>query len=50
MPHSSDPRSPRQWFAQTLASGEMITAPGVYDGIMARLVSQAGFRAAYMTS
>jgi 2-methylisocitrate lyase-like PEP mutase family enzyme len=49
MPHSSDPRSPRQWFAQTLASGEMITAPGVYDGIMARLVSQAGFRAAYMT-
>jgi 2-methylisocitrate lyase-like PEP mutase family enzyme len=49
MPHSSDPRSPRQWFAQTLASGEMITAPGVYDGIMARLVLQAGFRAAYMT-
>jgi 2-methylisocitrate lyase-like PEP mutase family enzyme len=43
------PQTPRQWFAQTLASGEMIVAPGVYDGIMARLVAQAGFRAAYMT-
>jgi 2-methylisocitrate lyase-like PEP mutase family enzyme len=43
------PQTPRQWFAQTLASGEMIVAPGVYDGIMARLVEQAGFRAAYMT-
>ncbi len=42
-------QTPRQWFAQALASGEMITAPGVYDGIMARLVAQAGFRAAYMT-
>jgi len=39
----------RQWFAQALDNGEMITAPGVYDGIMARLVAQAGFRAAYMT-
>ncbi|HUS54904.1 MAG TPA: isocitrate lyase/phosphoenolpyruvate mutase family protein, partial [Thermohalobaculum sp.] len=43
------PQTPRQWFAKTLASGEMITAPGVYDGIMTRLVAQAGFRAAYMT-
>ncbi len=43
------PQTPRQWFARALASGEMITAPGVYDGIMARLVAQAGFRAAYMT-
>jgi len=42
-------QTPRQWFAQALAGGEMITAPGVYDGIMARLVAQAGFRAAYMT-
>lgn len=41
--------TPRQWFAQALASGEMIQAPGVYDGIMARLVQQAGFKAAYMT-
>jgi 2-methylisocitrate lyase-like PEP mutase family enzyme len=42
-------QTPRQWFAQALAGGEMITAPGVYDGLMARLVAQAGFRAAYMT-
>jgi len=41
--------TPRQWFARALASGEMITAPGVYDGLMVRLVQQAGFRAAYMT-
>jgi 2-methylisocitrate lyase-like PEP mutase family enzyme len=27
----------------------MIVAPGVYDGLMARLVARAGFRAAYMT-
>jgi 2-methylisocitrate lyase-like PEP mutase family enzyme len=27
----------------------MITAPGVYDGLMTRLVARAGFRAAYMT-
>jgi 2-methylisocitrate lyase-like PEP mutase family enzyme len=43
------PQTPRQWFARTLASGEMIVAPGVYDGLMARLVARAGFRAAYMT-
>lgn len=41
--------TPRQWFARALASGEMIVAPGVYDGLMARLVARAGFRAAYMT-
>ncbi|MDH3666043.1 MAG: isocitrate lyase/PEP mutase family protein [Paracoccaceae bacterium] len=41
--------TPRQWFAQALASGDLIQAPGVYDGIMARLVQQAGFKAAYMT-
>ena len=42
-------QTPRQWFAQALAGGGMITAPGVYDGLMARLVARAGFRAAYMT-
>lgn len=43
------PQTPRQWFAGALARGEMIVAPGVYDGLMARLVARAGFRAAYMT-
>ena len=42
-------QTPRQWFAQALAGGGMITATGVYDGLMARLVARAGFRAAYMT-
>ena len=41
--------TPRQWFAQALAIGDLIQAPGVYDGIMARLVQRAGFKAAYMT-
>jgi 2-methylisocitrate lyase-like PEP mutase family enzyme len=49
MPRNSGTETPRQWFARTLARGEMIVAPGVYDGLMARLVARAGFRAAYMT-
>jgi 2-methylisocitrate lyase-like PEP mutase family enzyme len=49
MAQTPSSQTPRQWFAETLASGEMISAPGVYDGIMTRLVAQAGFRAAYMT-
>ncbi len=32
-----------------LAAEEMVVAPGVYDGITARLVELAGFPAAYMT-
>lgn len=32
-----------------LSAEPMVVAPGVYDGITARLVEQAGFRAAYMT-
>jgi carboxyvinyl-carboxyphosphonate phosphorylmutase len=34
---------------QLLSAGEMFYAPGVYDGISAHLVQQAGFSAAYMT-
>ena len=35
---------------RSLLSGDaMVVAPGVYDGITARLVEQAGFSAAYMT-
>jgi len=41
--------TPRQWFARRLAGEGLITAPGVYDGLMARLVARAGFLAAYMT-
>lgn len=31
------------------ASGDMVIAPGAYDGITARLIEQAGFPAVYMT-
>jgi len=34
---------------ELLARGEMIVAPGAYDGLTARLVEQAGFHAVYMT-
>ncbi len=34
---------------ELLDQPDIITAPGVYDGITARLVEQAGFSAAYMT-
>ena len=32
-----------------LAEGGLVVAPGVYDGITARMAAQAGFTAAYMT-
>ena len=34
---------------ELLAQGSIVRAPGVYDGITARLVEQAGFPAVYMT-
>ncbi|MEM7745496.1 MAG: oxaloacetate decarboxylase [Pseudomonadota bacterium] len=42
-------QTPRQRFAAALASGEMITAPGCYDGLTAKLIERAGFEACYMT-
>lgn len=36
-------------FRALLATGEMAVAPGVYDGLTARLVEQAGFPVVYMT-
>ncbi|MEM9059110.1 MAG: oxaloacetate decarboxylase [Pseudomonadota bacterium] len=41
--------TPRQKFAAALASGEMIQAPGCYDGLTAKLIERAGFEACYMT-
>ncbi|MEM7212707.1 MAG: isocitrate lyase/PEP mutase family protein [Pseudomonadota bacterium] len=43
------PRTPRQKFADALATGEMIQAPGCYDGLTAKLIERAGFQACYMT-
>jgi 2-methylisocitrate lyase-like PEP mutase family enzyme len=36
-------------FRKLLNSGKIIVAPGVYDGITAKLTEQAGFAVAYMT-
>ena len=42
-------QTPRQKFAQAIASGEMVQAPGCYDGLTAKLIERAGFQACYMT-
>lgn len=39
----------RQKFKAMIASGNMVTAPGCYDGLTATLISSAGFDCAYMT-
>ena len=36
-------------FRDLLAQNDIIRAPGVYDGITARIVEQNGFPAVYMT-
>ena len=41
--------TPRQRFAAAIASGDMVTAPGCYDGLTAKLIERAGFSACYMT-
>ena len=41
--------TPRQRFAAQLARGEMVSAPGCYDGLTAKLIERAGFDACYMT-
>ena len=41
--------TPSRRLRDLLASGRMVRAPGVYDGITARLAEQAGFDCLYMT-
>ena len=41
--------SPGARLRALLASGNLITAPGVYDGLTAALVAKTGFPAAYLT-
>lgn len=43
------PEELRQKFKAMIASGNMITAPGCYDGLTATLISSGGFDCAYMT-
>jgi 2-methylisocitrate lyase-like PEP mutase family enzyme len=41
--------SPRRAFAERLERKALITAPGVFDGISARIADRLGFEALYMT-
>ncbi len=41
--------TPRQRFAAAIAGGKMVTAPGCYDAMTAKLIERAGFSACYMT-
>jgi 2-methylisocitrate lyase-like PEP mutase family enzyme len=41
--------TPRRRFRAMLDADGMIVAPGIYDGLTAKLVGRAGFDAAYMT-
>ena len=50
MVYSDDlPGPPGARLRALLAEGELIVAPGVFDGISAHLVRRMGFRAAYLT-
>ena len=51
MTHSdgTTPQTPGDRLRALLATGELIVAPGVFDGISAHLVRQTGFKAAYLT-
>lgn len=49
MTASEQTSSPRAALRARLAAGELITAPGVFDGISASLVARLGFAAGYMT-
>jgi 2-methylisocitrate lyase-like PEP mutase family enzyme len=52
MAHSdgtTTPQTPGSRLRALLATGELIVAPGVFDGISAHLVRRAGFKAAYLT-
>jgi 2-methylisocitrate lyase-like PEP mutase family enzyme len=41
--------SKRRTFAERLARNELISAPGVFDGVSARIADRMGFEALYMT-
>jgi 2-methylisocitrate lyase-like PEP mutase family enzyme len=50
MAYSGDPAAtPGGRLRDLLADGQLIVAPGVFDGISAHLVGRMGFRAAYLT-
>ena len=46
---SLNPTSPGGRLRQLLADGELVVAPGIFDGLSAHLVRRMGFRAGYLT-
>lgn len=49
MPLPTPTPTPGARLRELLATGALITAPGVYDGLSAALVARTGFTAAYLT-
>src|ERR1700761_1178466 len=43
------PVSPAGRLRRLLADGELVVAPGIFDGLSAHLVRRMGFRAGYLT-
>jgi len=43
------PASPRPTLRSLLRKGELLIAPGIFDGVSARIAEQVGFSALYMT-
>src|ERR1700756_1195630 len=46
---SLNPTSPGGRLRQLLEDGELVVAPGIFDGLSAHLVRRMGFRAGYLT-
>src|SRR5579859_7483986 len=50
MHHDKNPgTSPGARLRELLAGGDLIVAPGIFDGLSAHLVRRMGFRAGYLT-
>src|SRR5580693_1418529 len=48
-PEETRPASPAARLRRLLDDGELVVAPGIYDGLSAHLVRRMGFLAGYLT-
>ena len=48
-PFETPGATPGARLRQLLGTGELIVAPGIFDGLTAHLVRRMGFRAGYLT-
>ena len=46
---SADHGAAGRWLRELLAAPEVVVAPGVFDGLSARIAEQAGFAAVYLS-